>query len=54
MNKKLLLLAVPLALVFGGCQSYTKPPMAIRHSTFTDIPDEEKILFPEYAGLLSL
>ncbi len=54
MNKKLLLLAVPLALVFGGCQSYTKPPMAIRHSTFTDIPDEEKILFPEDAGLLSL
>ena len=54
MNKKLLLLAVPLALVFGGCQSYTKPPMAIRHSTFTDIPEEEKILFPEEAGLLTL
>ena len=47
MNKKLLLLAVPIALVFGGCQSYTKPPMAVKHSTYTDIPDEEKILFPE-------
>lgn len=54
MNKKLLLLAVPLALVFGGCQSYTKPPMAIRHSSFTDIPDEEKILFPAEMKLLTL
>ena len=54
MNKKLFLLAVPLALVFGGCQSYTKPPMAITHSTFTDIPDEEKILFPEDMKLLTL
>ena len=54
MNKKLLLLAVPLALVFGGCQSYTKPPMAIRHSTFTDVPEEEKILFPEELSVLTL
>ena len=54
MNKKFFLLAVPLALVFGGCQSYTKPPMAITHSTFTDIPDEEKVLFPEDMKLLTL
>jgi len=54
MNKKLFLLAVPLALVFGGCQSYTKPPMAITHSTFTDIPDEEKVLFPDDMKLLTL
>ena len=54
MNKKLLLLAVPITLVFGGCQSYTKPPMAIKHSTFTDIPEEEKILFPEEMKLLTL
>ena len=44
MNKKLILLAVPLALAFGGCQSYTKPPMAVKHTMYTDIPDEEKIL----------
>ena len=55
MNKKLFLLAVPLAaLLFGACRSYTKPPMAITHSSFTDIPDEEKILFPEDMKLLSL
>ena len=54
MNKKLLLLAVPVALVFGGCQSYTKPPMAITHSTYTDIPDEEKVLFPEEMKVLTL
>ena len=54
MNKKLLLLAVPITLVFGGCQSYTKPPMAIKHSTYTDIPDEEKVLFPEEMNVLSL
>ena len=54
MNKKLLLLAVPVALVFGGCQSYTKPPMAVKHSTYTDIPDEEKVLFPEEMKVLSL
>ncbi len=54
MNKKLLLLAVPIALVFGGCQSYTKPPMAIKHSTYTDIPDEEKVLFPEEMKTLTL
>ena len=54
MNKKLFLLAVPIALVFGGCQSYTKPPMAVKHSTYTDIPDEEKILFPEEMKTLSL
>jgi len=54
MNKKLLLLAVPFALFLGACQSYTKPPMAITHSTFTDIPDEEKILFPEEMKLLTL
>ena len=54
MNKKLFLLAVPIALVFGGCQSYTKPPMAITHSTYTDIPDEEKILFPEEMKVLTL
>ena len=54
MNKKLLLLAVPLALVFGGCQSYTKPPMAVKHSMYTDIPDEEKTLFPAETGLLTL
>ena len=40
MNKKLILLAVPLALAFGGCQSYTKPPMAVKHTMYTDIPDE--------------
>ena len=54
MNKKILLLAVPIALIFGGCQSYTKPPMAVKHSTFTDIPDEEKILFPEEMKVLTL
>ena len=54
MNKKLFLLAVPIALVFGGCQSYTKPPMAVKHSTYTDIPDEEKILFPEDMKVLTL
>ena len=54
MNKKLFLLAVPIALVFGGCQSYTKPPMAVKHSTYTDIPDEEKVLFPEDMKVLSL
>ena len=54
MNKKLFLLAVPIALVFGGCQSYTKPPMAVKHSTYTDIPDEEKILFPEEMKTLTL
>ena len=54
MNKKLFLLAVPIALVFGGCQSYTKPPMAITHSTYTDIPDEEKVLFPEEMKVLTL
>ena len=54
MNKKLLLFAVPLALAFGGCQSYTKPPMAITHSTYTDVPDEEKILFPEEMKVLTL
>ena len=54
MNKKLVLLAVPIALVFGGCQSYTKPPMAIKHSTYTDIPDEEKVLFPEDMKVLTL
>ena len=54
MNKKILLLAVPIALVFGGCQSYTKPPMAVKHSTYTDVPDEEKILFPEEMKVLSL
>ena len=54
MNKKLLLLAVPVALLFGGCQSYTKPPMAITHSTYTDIPDEEKVLFPEEMKVLTL
>jgi len=55
MNKKLFLLAVPLAaLAFAGCRSYTKPPMAIKHSMFTDIPDEEKILFPEEMGTLTL
>ena len=54
MNKKLFLLAVPIALVFGGCQSYTKPPMAIKHSTYTDIPDEEKVLFPEDMKVLTL
>ena len=54
MNKKLLLLAIPVALVFGGCQSYTKPPMAVKHSTYTDIPDEEKVLFPEEMKTLTL
>ena len=55
MNKKLLLIAVPLlAIAFTGCQSYTKPPLAIRHSTFTDVPDEEKILFPEEMKTLSM
>ena len=54
MNKKLFLLAVPIALVFGGCQSYTKPPMAVKHSTYTDVPDEEKILFPEEMKVLTL
>ena len=54
MNKKLFLLVVPLALAFGGCQSYTKPPMAVKHSTYTDIPDEEKVLFPEGMTTLSL
>lgn len=54
MNTKLFLLAVPLALVFGGCQSYTRPPMAIRHSRFSDIPDEEKVLFPEDMKTLTL
>jgi outer membrane protein TolC len=54
MNKKLFLLAIPIALVFGGCQSYTKPPMAITHSTYTDVPDEEKILFPEEMKTLTL
>ena len=54
MNKKLFLLAVPIALVFGGCQSYTKPPMAITHSTYTDISDEEKVLFPEEMKVLTL
>ena len=54
MNTKLFLLAVPLALIFGGCQSYTRPPMAIRHSTFSDIPDEEKVLFPEDMKTLTL
>lgn len=54
MNKKLFLLAVPLALAFGGCQSYTKPPMAVKHTMYTDIPDEEKILFPEEMKTLSL
>jgi len=54
MNKKLFLLAVPLALAFGGCQSYTKPPMAVKHTMYTDIPDEEKVLFPEDMKTLSL
>ena len=54
MNKKLFLLAVPIALVFGGCQSYTKPPMAVKHSTYTDVPDEEKVLFPEDMKVLTL
>ena len=54
MNKKLFLLAVPLALAFGGCQSYTKPPMAVKHTMYTDISDEEKILFPEDMKTLSL
>ena len=54
MNKKLILLAVPIALVFGGCQSYTKPPMAVTHSMYTDIPDEEKTLFPAETNLLTL
>ncbi|MBP5586444.1 MAG: TolC family protein [Lentisphaeria bacterium] len=54
MNKKLLLLAVPIALIFGGCQSYTKPPMAVKHSTYTDVPDEEKVLFPEDMKVLTL
>ena len=54
MNKKLILLAVPIALVFGGCQSYTKPPMAVKHSMYTDVPDEEKVLFPAETSLLTL
>ena len=54
MNKKLILLAVPIALVFGGCQSYTKPPMAVTHSMYTDVPDEEKTLFPAETNLLTL
>ena len=54
MNKKLFLLAVPIALVFGGCQSYTKPPMAVKHSTYTDVPDDEKVLFPEETKVLTL
>jgi len=54
MNKKLFLLAVPLALMLGACQSYTKPPMAVTHSKFTDVADEEKVLFPEEMKTLSL
>lgn len=37
-----------------ACQSYVKPPMAISHSIYSEIPEEEKIIFPVEVKQLSL